>query len=308
MYWVEISRQEKFCGAGFLLTRRYVLTAFHCIRGAGQDEGPLDLKFASGEMTQGRLHEYVPEADLALISLLKPIEGDPRPPNPDRGRAGDPWSAPYRPSPTDPHLSGVVVEGSMTYRCESGGDIRALQLSCTEELGSYSGYSGGPVERRSPGKETAVLGLLVEQYPDRHAPSRASNVLFAASIAEALRRFDSFDVHHLMDVLRGEDESGAEKRPDRTAVRVPEPVPASASSPDLDGSLGQGIKKADALLRALNEWGDQGVLDPIYISSKKRHVVDRLIERELDNKRHGYLNVFAKVARSREPRRRQTGR
>jgi hypothetical protein len=50
--------------------------------------------------------------------------------------------APYRPGTAYSYLSGDV-HGPVTYQCEGGGIIQALQLSCMQHPGDYSGYSGG---------------------------------------------------------------------------------------------------------------------------------------------------------------------
>ena len=151
-YWIEISQHGARLGAGFLLTRRYALTAFHCLRELPSDDEQLELSFAGGEVGPGRVHERSPEADLALIDILKPHESPVVLPNADRASRGDSWSAPYRPGPSDPYLSGDVLSGGMPYVCEAGNSIEALQLDCSQHLGDYSGYSGGPVERYTGGE------------------------------------------------------------------------------------------------------------------------------------------------------------
>jgi hypothetical protein len=281
-YWVEISRQGMRLGAGFLLTRHHVLTAFHCLRSIDSDDSQFELSFATGEVAPGRLCEHSPGADLALIDIIKPRESALILPNADRAGQGDMWSAPYRPSTGDPYLSGNVLNGAMTYRCEAGHEIEALQLGCSQRLGDYSGYSGGPVERNVTGQDPAVLGVLLEQYPDRQAAERASDVLFAATIAEALRRFDCLGVPHLMKVLSA-DNGAPEKRfpartshqPDETrSAEAPRRPPRLGSSPSLESR----IAAASAVLNALHDWGNSGVLDPMYVSELKLRVARRVVE------------------------------
>jgi hypothetical protein len=259
-YWVEISQQGKRLGAGFILNRNYILSASHCLSGIESDDEPLELSFATGEKTPGQVCERAMGADLVLIDILKPRDSTHRLPNADRAGRGDPWFAPYRPSTSDPHLSGDVLSGPIAYRCEAGDEIEALQLGCSQTLGDYAGYSGGPVERAVTGSEPVLLGILLEQYPDRQATGRFSDVLFAATIAEALRSFNSLDVGRLLKVLYSAD-------------RTLEPIAGTASLP-----LEPRIAKAGSLLSALHEWGTGGVLDPMTVSMLKLQVAQRLVD------------------------------
>jgi hypothetical protein len=281
-YWVEISQQGVRLGAGFLLTRHHVLTAFHCLRVISSDDEPLDISFASGEVASGRICERAQGADLALIDILKPREKTFILPSADRAVHGDRWFAPYRPSTSDPCLSGDVVSGNFEYRCDAGHVIEALQLGCSQHLGDYSGYSGGPVERHVTAGQSALLGVLLEQYPDRKEVERASDVLFAATIAEALRCFDSLGVAHLLKVLSTDNEA-PEKYPAPSTSRqsdTPSPVQAlrDLSSPGSASSLGSLIAAAGSVLHALHEWANSGVLDPMYVSELKRQVARRVVE------------------------------
>jgi hypothetical protein len=185
------------------------MTAWHCLRDADLDSPELELRLANGEVIPGRVGEHSPRADLALIELLTPRALPLIPPRADLASQGDSWIGPYRPSASDPYLSGEVVSGSVAYECAAGDEIDALQLSCVQHLGDYSGYSGGPVERRTDGRETALLGVLLEQSLDRRDAGRAADELWAATIAEAVRYFSHFDVGHLMKVLPGAGEMTA---------------------------------------------------------------------------------------------------
>ncbi|MGW5053698.1 trypsin-like peptidase domain-containing protein [Actinokineospora sp. NPDC004072] len=178
-YWVGLRRDGLRVGAGFLVTRRHVVTAAHCAGGGGD----LVAEFDDGFAVAAAVAEVVKGADLALLRLdgLAPT----RPARLGRAAAGDQWRAPARPMSTDPRLSGQVVEPALQYECVAGEQLEVLQLRCDVELGTYRGYSGGPVESRS-----AVVGLLLEQYPDRQDPERFAGVLFAATTAEIFRRFE----------------------------------------------------------------------------------------------------------------------
>jgi hypothetical protein len=262
-YWVDISQRGTRLGAGFLLTRHFVVTADHCLRGAVADD-PLDLSFADSELVPGRIHQQSPESDLALIAVLKSRSG-PIVPKGDRSGPGEEWRVPYRPSIADPYLSGSVLDAPVAYQCEGGDTVEALQLGCSAHLGDYSGYSGGPVERSGSVGDAALLGILVEQYPDRRDPQRNSDVLFATTVAEALRRFDCFDVGHLLKVLpqaHAAAEPGSASTAQRVRAAPPEPL---GSPPAMSRDLARRFRNADAALWWLKRWELDGVLDASHV-------------------------------------------
>jgi hypothetical protein len=154
-------------------------------------------------------------------------------------------------------LSGKVHHAADEFTCEGGASIEALQLSVDQILGDYSGYSGGPVEGKPPaeGHAPAVVGILLEQAPDRADEKRAGNVLYAATIAEAIARFDHLQVSHLIDVLRPRAGAGArvEKRPH---------------------------EKAEAWFHRLQQWSDQGYMDATQIAELRFMVAQRAISRD----------------------------
>jgi Trypsin-like peptidase domain len=262
-YWVEISQGGARLGAGLRLTRHYALTALHCLRGSDAD-AELDLSFATGDKVHGKVYELCPEADLALIDILEPSEYTViLPPNADRAERGDAWYSPYRPSGSDPYLTGVVSSGSMRYACESGHEIEALQLDVNQPIGGYSGYSGSPVERDAGSGEPALLGMLVEEFPDRRDPDRAANVLFAATIAEALRRFNCLGVGHLSTVLRAVQE-----------------VPAVARVPGQPADSGP-TAEARARFALLQEVASSGVLSQEHLPELALRLAWNLVDSDL---------------------------
>lgn len=190
-YWVKLHAEDgRELGAGFYITRRYLLTAEHCLRRLAAERTEVTIVHEDGTSAKGRVCERSREADLALISLVGPALV--QPPPAERCARGDRWRTPSGPKPSDPCLAGVIDEPSMKFKCVGGAQLEALQLRSETDLGSYSGYSGSAVERL--GEESALAGVMLEQYFDRHDGKRAANVLFAVTMREAIERFaDYFD-------------------------------------------------------------------------------------------------------------------
>lgn len=192
-YWVEVRLTDGgVLGAGFYVTRRYVMTADHCLQSLRESESDVVLVHADGTETPGQVCERRVDVDLALIRLVgKSLV---RPPTAQVCAKGDRWRTPNRPTPADPHLHGDVDEPSVKYDCEGGAQLEALQLRTDVTLGSYKGYSGSAVERM--GAEPALAGVLQEQYGNRHDRGLgATNVLFAVTMREALEAFDDYFDH-----------------------------------------------------------------------------------------------------------------
>ncbi|SHN36245.1 S1 family peptidase [Actinacidiphila paucisporea] len=254
-YWVELSQGRRL-GAGFLLTRRFVVTALHCLRGMADDEAELDVALADGTRVPGRVSRQDKEADLALVEISAGYGVAQPVPVAGVARGGERWRGPYRPAANDVELTGWVAGGAVPYDCEGGGRIEALQLTADQHLGDYSGYSGGPVEGVTDRQDPAVVGILLEQSPDRADPTRSANVLFAATIREVMRRFDHFDVGHLVAVLRPAAGGGAEALP-------PPPSPA---------------RRVDTLLGLFQQMAEQAVLDPADVSELRYLALKRVFD------------------------------
>jgi len=277
-YWVEISQGGVRLGAGFLLTRCYVLTAFHCLRDITPGTDEVDISFATGEVRPGRVHRRTQEADLALIDVPE-SDNCPAVPHADRAGVGETWSNPYRPSMSHAFLSGNVTAVPVPYQCEGGGAIEAIQLGCLQPLGDYAGYSGSPIERNRQDEGRALLGVLLEQYPDHQLPGRASTVLFAATIAEVFRRFDCFDMDHLFKLLvpppAETSSESVSRRPLRGRADKPE------ISRDRARPTGRRIESSTdavgSLLEALHEWQVSGLLDGLDVPTLTLGIVQNLI-------------------------------
>jgi hypothetical protein len=243
-YWVDLFQSEQRLGGGFFLTRRFVLTALHCLSGLSSPDGRVDIVLTDGSKLPGHVCRRDEDADLALIMVAAAYEV--RLPIPRAGvaRRGDDWHSPYRPRGNEPALGGKVDDGTADYPCEGGAVIKALQLTVDQHTGDYSGYSGGPVVTGLADKqEPLIVGILFEQVPDRQAAGRAANVLFAAAIGEALRRFDQFDVEHLIDVLHPKGSAKRDASADAAAVA-----------------------KAESRFELIRAWAQRGDLDPSQVA------------------------------------------
>ncbi|MEV8349723.1 trypsin-like peptidase domain-containing protein [Streptomyces niveus] len=255
-YWVELYQSEQRLGGAFFLTRRYVVTALHCLSSLTSPDGRLDVVLTDGSKLAGHVCRRDEDADLALIVIDAAYEV--RLPIPRAGVAhrGDDWHSPYRPEATEPALGGKVDGGTAGYPCEGGAVIEALQLTVDQHTGDYSGYSGGPVITGIPDEHESVLvGILLEQVPDRTAAGRAANVLFAATIGEVVRRFDQFHVENLIDVLHPE---GSAKGGESTSTAAVE------SSFD-----------------RVREWAERGLLDSSQVSELNFIIAKAAVERHL---------------------------
>lgn len=267
-YWVNIHREGKRLGAGFLLTACYVLTAHHCLGMAAPEAEKVDIEFASGERLPGRVHRRSPESDLALIDVPRSGQG-PIIPRAHRARKGEEWWNPYRPSDSDGHISGTIDAVPVTYRCEGGARIEAIQLECREDFGDYAGYSGSPIEGDRSDARGKLFGILIEQYPDQGGTRPASKVLFAATLSEVFRRFDCFDIEHLIDLL-----------PSSAHLENPGKFGQASQSPSSNfphRSVSSDIEQADTWLRTLDAWQKEGLIDSKNVTELKLSVIEKYL-------------------------------
>jgi hypothetical protein len=223
-----------------------MVTAAHCVDGLEIGHGPdiLAVSLGHGAPIPAKLVERADSWDLALIKLSRPMGNMVRFPWASRCSRGDGWFAPSRPTQSDPELDGHVT-GQFTYECFAGDVIEAIQLTTQAGLGNYEGYSGGPVFLL-PEDSNRVIGILIEQYPDRVDTDRAGGTLFAAAIEGVIEQFDRLSTAYL---LRWLVEGSAVKEHD--ASRGQKSAMPRTGAP--------AVRKA----RIVVEWtGDQGVIDP----------------------------------------------
>lgn len=218
-YWVDVFQGARWRGAGFFVLPRIVLTARHCLPDGARQGDVVDVRCGDGKVIPGVVRLPSDQVDLALVELSHEPDIPAALPRADRSARDEAWSNPYRPELNFPFLSGEVDDPSVAFLGADESQVEALQLNCRQALGDYSGYSGSPVERADR-TDPALLGILVEQFPDRQDPDRASEVLFAVTMLEVLQRFDYFGLGHLVDLL-------TPRRAARPA-RAPDPEPGTA--------------------------------------------------------------------------------
>lgn len=123
-YWVELFQSEQRLGGGFLLTRRYVVTALHCLRGLTSLDEHVDIILADGSRLAGQVCRREKDADLALIMISTECEVLLPIPQAGVAHGGDDWHSPYRPAASEVHLRGQVDSGTAEYLCEGARSSR----------------------------------------------------------------------------------------------------------------------------------------------------------------------------------------
>jgi hypothetical protein len=145
-HWVDLYQAEQRLGGGFRLTRRFVLTALHCLRGLSPDEH-VGIQLADGARVEGRVCRQDKEADLALVEIGAGHQVTLPIPAADVARDGDRWRGPYRPAAHDVHLSGRVSAGAAQHLCVGGATIEARAANVL----FAAPHPGGDAPLRPPG-------------------------------------------------------------------------------------------------------------------------------------------------------------
>ncbi len=193
-YWVDVFSGGTRCGAGFLLTRQYALTAAHCLQWPKVAEGDMvTLSRRHGDSVEATVLRIDVGRDIALMGVNQTLDWTMRAAEADRCVKDHPWSAPYRPTLEMSELRGTVLTSPLPFQRSGGEKIEALELQVRQEPGDYAGYSGSPVQCEATGRLPpdikAVVGMLIQQDPHRVREGEFTNVLFAITIAEAIGAF-----------------------------------------------------------------------------------------------------------------------
>ncbi|WP_326686495.1 serine protease [Streptomyces sp. NBC_01795] len=248
-HWVHLYESDTYLGAGFLITPGFVLTALHCLRGLSSDEAALTLELPDGRRLPGRKCDAVKERGLALVT----VEGAhghrlAAAPRTDTPRPKVAWNCRYRPPQETAHLSGRVTHAPIAHRCVEGGELEVMQLQVDQLLGSFAGYSGGPVEAGEQERgERPVVGILLEQQLNRQDPGAGRNVLFAATVRYAMEVFPHFGVEHLRALV-----AAPRSGPARSAADIPPPR-ARPGNEDI-------LSDAGRVLASLRQWEESGLI------------------------------------------------
>ncbi|WP_326759836.1 serine protease [Streptomyces phaeochromogenes] len=284
LHWVQIDEGDRHLGAGFLITRGFVLTALHCLRRLSSSDARMDLQLPDKRRIPGRLCDSIEEADLALIAVEHAhAHGLPPAPPTDWPRPEVNWHGRYCPPGENTQLSGKVTHAPVPYRSR-GGTFTGLQLTVDQLLGDFSGYSGSPVETdsdRPDPRERPVVGILMQEQLSRADGSSGSNVLYAASIRHAMELFPYFDVGHLRHLVSGQPA-------EVPAPQAIEAVPETEATPEADDQQTRSpTTDTDEFLRSLRQWEESGLISQADADEHRRHALrklsDRLLGRGLDD-------------------------
>lgn len=241
MLCFHLEHNQGIRGGAFLLTRRFALTASHCLPPRGQqtavgdgDEDVLHLTATDGAFgLSATVAEIV--GDLALLDIadfaLNPAVGPHIPIN-LAPQKGDSWSAPYRPTVAHPELSGTISNPDLPFQCADGSNFPVLQLTPVTGLKDHSGYSGGPVLSGLQAETAGDLaGILIEQFIDVANNDLSADALFAIRLSVVHERFDSLI-----------------------------PVFASAHPPPHQKTVEDRLDELDLILSRAIDWRDRGLI------------------------------------------------
>jgi hypothetical protein len=202
---IDIHDESGRLGSALRLTRKFALTAAHCLRGQVPTE-QTDSRLRLPDGTPVVVPMYNTTSDLALLRL---VLGDDDALLPrvsfDTARRGEPWTATYRFPAGDKPPTGSVEDPDALYRRTDSLVVRAMRLRC-ELRKDHAPFAGSPVERgvserTGQGAVSPVaLGVVVEPWDRAWSES---DEIFAGSVAEALDLFSITGMRLVVDGSSG---------------------------------------------------------------------------------------------------------
>jgi hypothetical protein len=194
-------------GGAVALGRRQVVTAAHVLSKTAPDDTEFRLEGATYNVVDV---DSTVGSGLAVLTLDRDV---PEVARVGRATPGTQFQITNRPGPSDPVLTGTIVDVHTQYRFADGSQRGAVQLVLDNVLGNYDAYSGSAV---IAGPGTQVIGILIEQA--RGGVRKPANMLIAASLADVVEQLGYPEAEHV---------------PASVLVDAPSPATVSADGPGL---------------------------------------------------------------------------
>ncbi|MFI9168073.1 hypothetical protein [Streptomyces lincolnensis] len=198
-YLIDIHDERGRLGSALRLTRKFALTAAHCLRGhVPTEQGDSRLRLTDGTCVVVPM--YNTTSDLALLRLVL-ADDDALLPRVsfDTARRGESWTATYRFPAGDKPPTGSVEDPDALYRRTDSLVVRAMRLRC-ELRKDHAPFAGSPVERGPGAVSPVAFGVVVEP---RESDWAESDEIFAGSVAEALDLFSITGMRLVVDGTSG---------------------------------------------------------------------------------------------------------
>jgi hypothetical protein len=294
-YWLAISRDGILLGGGFFVTRSYALTSAACVRDL-RPGASVDLHTAGGLPLPGRVFEVAEDMGVALIGVAPDPLVDYATPQADHVVKGDSWCAPYRPSPVAAVLTGTVDAVTDGRRDAGGRPVGVIDLTPDRDVPDHRPYAGGPVERRAEGRDTAVVGVLLD--PDHACRLRgtANDSPAAGAIGSVVAAFRELSPENLLGLLgpnaEGRDEAARAERPAggpgpraSAGAAAPGAAPPSGAppvasvggAPRPSGDVRGALDTAWLILREFKQMADESLVDPRDLPPFQIRVLDEVV-------------------------------
>ena len=162
--------------------------------------------------------------------------------------------------------------GKIAYRARPGSKSRRCNWAVLGGLGITRDTPAAQSNVMSRARSLPFSASWLSSTQIARPPDRASDVLFATTIAEALRRFNCLGVGHLVNVLDA-DEKTPWKCPPPGEAQLPGTL-ASESRLLMESR----IAAANSVLETIREWARSGVLDSAQVPALALRVASRLVD------------------------------